>query len=114
VTRAETVLPLPGGARVAASFSFDVDGESAALATDENLGASMSAMSHQAYGPLVGVTRILQILESHGMKSTFFVPGYTAVRYPDVVSYLGGRRSRDCAPRLSPRHAHGSVGRATD
>jgi len=85
VTRAEAMLPLPGGARVAASFSFDVDGESAALAADENLGASMSAMSHQAYGPLVGVTRILQILESHGMKSTFFVPGYTAVRYPNVV-----------------------------
>ncbi len=78
-------IPLPGGASMAASFTFDVDGESAAIAADASLATSMSAMSHQAYGPLVGVRRILDILDGHGMKSTFFVPGYTADRYPMVV-----------------------------
>ncbi|MBC7638771.1 MAG: polysaccharide deacetylase [Rhodoferax sp.] len=45
----------------------------------------MGVMSHQAYGPLVGVPRLLALLERHGVRSTFFVPGYTAHRYPGVV-----------------------------
>ena len=45
----------------------------------------MSVISHQAYGPLVGVPRLLGMLERHGVRSTFFVPGYTADRYPAVV-----------------------------
>ena len=42
-------------------------------------------MSHQAYGPLVGVPRILNLLARHDLRATFFVPGYSAHRYPDVV-----------------------------
>jgi len=75
----------PGPARSAASFSFDVDAESAMLAVDHGHANRMSAISHQAYGPLVGVPRILNILARHDVTSTFFVPGYTALRYPDVV-----------------------------
>ena len=45
----------------------------------------MSAISHQAYGPLTGVPRLLKILAKHSVTSTFFVPGYTAARYPDVI-----------------------------
>lgn len=78
-------VPWPGAAQSAASFSFDVDAESAMLAVDHGNANRMSAMSHQAYGPLVGVPRILKILARHEITSTFFVPGYTAVRYPDVV-----------------------------
>ncbi len=85
MTNESSAIALPGGAKMAASFTFDVDGESAAIAADAGLSTSMSAMSHQAYGPLVGVHRILDILEGHRMKSTFFVPGYTADRYPHVV-----------------------------
>ncbi|MGA7835742.1 MAG: polysaccharide deacetylase family protein [Acidimicrobiales bacterium] len=42
-------------------------------------------MTHQSYGPLVGVPRLLKLLERLGIKATFFVPGYTALRYPDTV-----------------------------
>jgi peptidoglycan-N-acetylglucosamine deacetylase len=75
----------PQGKRCAASFSFDVDAESAMLAVDHGHANRMSAISHQAYGPLAGVPRILGLLARHGITSTFFVPGYTALRYPDVV-----------------------------
>lgn len=75
----------PDAAVCAASFSFDVDGESAVIAADPAMAHSMSAMSHQAYGPLVGVTRLLGILEHRRVRSTFFVPGTTAERYPGVV-----------------------------
>jgi peptidoglycan/xylan/chitin deacetylase (PgdA/CDA1 family) len=37
-------------------------------------------MSHQAYGPKVGVPRLLDVLERAGAQSTFFVPGFTARR----------------------------------
>jgi peptidoglycan/xylan/chitin deacetylase (PgdA/CDA1 family) len=42
-------------------------------------------MSHQAYGPKVGVPRLLAALERAGVHATFFIPGFTARRYPDTV-----------------------------
>src|SRR5689334_5320765 len=78
-------VPWPNGARCAASFSFDVDAESAMLGVDPSHADRMSAISHQAYGPLTGVPRLLKVLAKRGITSTFFVSGYTAVRYPDVI-----------------------------
>ncbi|TFV56422.1 polysaccharide deacetylase [Mycobacterium sp. PS03-16] len=75
----------PDGKRAAASFTFDVDAESAVLGVDIAHADRMSVMSHQAYGPLTGVPRILDVLRRNDVRSTFFVPGYTAHRYPDVV-----------------------------
>jgi peptidoglycan/xylan/chitin deacetylase (PgdA/CDA1 family) len=78
-------VPWPDGRRAAASFTFDVDAESAVLWNAPYVADRMSVISHQAYGPLVGVPRLLQLLARHDIRSTFFVPGYTAHRYPDVV-----------------------------
>lgn len=75
----------PDGFTSAASFTFDVDAESAVLWGQPQNANRMSVISHQAYGPLVGVPRILAMLGRHGIRSTFFVPGYTALRYPHVV-----------------------------
>jgi len=75
----------PQGKAAAAAFTFDVDAESAVLWNNETVGARMSIMSHQAYGPLVGVPRILDMLDRHQIASTFFVPGHTAVRYPEAI-----------------------------
>lgn len=75
----------PGGRAAAAAFTFDVDAESAVLWGSPGNAERMSVMSHQAYGPLVGVPRLLGLLERHRIRSTFFVPGYTAHRYPGVV-----------------------------
>lgn len=75
----------PGGHTAAAAFTFDVDAESAVLWGSPQTARRMGVMSHQAYGPLVGVPRLLSLLERHGVRSTFFVPGFTAHRYPGVV-----------------------------
>lgn len=75
----------PQGRSAAASFAFDVDAESVALALDPRSADRMSVMSHQAYGPLTGVPRLLGMLERHRVRSTFFVPGHTADRHPGVV-----------------------------
>ena len=42
-------------------------------------------MSHQAYGPRTGVPRLLDVLDRTGIRATFFVPGYTAERWPGVI-----------------------------
>ena len=80
-----TPVAWPDGYRAAASFSFDVDAESAILHASPASADRPGVMSHQSYGPLVGVPRILDLLDRHGVPSTFFVPGFTAERYPGVV-----------------------------
>jgi peptidoglycan/xylan/chitin deacetylase (PgdA/CDA1 family) len=75
----------PAGYRAAASFTFDVDAESCVLAHDPASAQRMSLMSHQAYGPRVGVPKLLAILRRRGIRATFFVPGFTAECYPHVL-----------------------------
>src|ERR1051326_3176057 len=62
-----------------------MDAEAAILTADIASVHRMTPMSHQSYGPLVGVPRILSLLARHGITATFFVPGYSAHRYPGVV-----------------------------
>jgi hypothetical protein len=68
--------------------AFDVDAESPISAEDERYAQDLSAMSHQAYGPRVGVPRVLDLLRSHGVEGTFFVPGVTAERWPETVQTI--------------------------
>lgn len=75
----------PGDFTAAAAFCFDLDAESAILSFAPEASSRMSVMTHQAYGPLVGVPRLLRLLAQRDVKATFFVPGYTAHRYPDTV-----------------------------
>ncbi|HYZ29640.1 MAG TPA: polysaccharide deacetylase [Thermoleophilaceae bacterium] len=75
----------PNGARAACAITFDVDAESAILAIDRRYATRASTMSHQAYGPKVGVPRLMKVLERANVRATFFVPGFTAGRYPDTV-----------------------------
>jgi peptidoglycan/xylan/chitin deacetylase (PgdA/CDA1 family) len=75
----------PDGVTAAACLTFDMDAEAPILTEDISAINRMTPMSHQSYGPLVGVPRILEILARHEIKATFFIPGYSAHRYPDVV-----------------------------
>ena len=75
----------PEGKSCAVAFTFDVDAESPLLTTDPAFADRMGAMSHQAYGPLVGIPRLLDILEQLNIPGTFFVPGYTAHRHPEAI-----------------------------
>ena len=75
----------PQGYQAAASFTFDVDAESCTIAHDPSSTRRMSLMSHQSYGPKIAVPRLLQILDRQDVKATFFIPGFTAESYPDVV-----------------------------
>jgi peptidoglycan/xylan/chitin deacetylase (PgdA/CDA1 family) len=77
-----------GDSAALAVLSFDVDAESAILAQGRRYADHAMVMTHQAYGPLVGVPRLLGLLEDFGITGTFFVPGLTADRYPQVVERI--------------------------
>jgi peptidoglycan-N-acetylglucosamine deacetylase len=77
-----------GSAAALAILSFDVDAESPILAEGRRHARSPMAMSHQAYGPLVAVPRILELLAEYELPATFFVPGLTADRYPETVERI--------------------------
>ncbi len=81
-------LKWPEGKKCAVMFTFDVDGDT----TWENGNRGLpngekyiKSLSVGQYGPKRCVDRILDMLDSYGVKATFFVPGLTAERYPDVI-----------------------------
>jgi len=66
-------------------LTFDVDGESLWIARDPALAERPIHMSMGAYGPKVGVPRILALLDRHRIKAGFFIPAWTVERYPDMA-----------------------------
>jgi peptidoglycan/xylan/chitin deacetylase (PgdA/CDA1 family) len=90
VTRPAEPVVWPAGNQAAATLGFDMDAESVVLTVQPSSASRLSIMSHQAYGPLTGMPRILALLARRGVRATFFCPGFTAERYPDLL-----RRVRD-------------------
>jgi peptidoglycan/xylan/chitin deacetylase (PgdA/CDA1 family) len=66
--------------RVAVSFTFDFDAESAWLGSFKV--DTPAALSRGAYGATEGVPRILRLLDKYNLPATFFIPGDTADRHP--------------------------------
>ena len=71
-----------------ACLTFDLDAEAPILAEGARHARNAGVMSHQAYGPRVGVARILDLLREYSLPATFFVPGLTADRYPQSVETI--------------------------
>jgi peptidoglycan-N-acetylglucosamine deacetylase len=70
----------PGGARCAIALSFDSDHETNELREG---GESIGKLSQGQYGNRQGVPRILDILQRHDVRASFYVPAVTALLYPD-------------------------------
>ncbi|MFE6610455.1 polysaccharide deacetylase [Amycolatopsis sp. NPDC057786] len=77
-----------GGAAAVATLTFDVDAESPILARGRGYADHLSTMSHQAYGPRVGVPRILDLLDELAVPATFFVPGWVAEQRPGLAATI--------------------------
>ncbi|HET7045940.1 MAG TPA: polysaccharide deacetylase [Gaiellaceae bacterium] len=71
-----------------ACLTFDVDAESPILVHGRGHAENLGVMSHQAFGPRVGVPRILDLLAAYELPATFFVPGLTADRHPAAVEAI--------------------------
>ncbi|WP_294567718.1 polysaccharide deacetylase [uncultured Arthrobacter sp.] len=66
------------GAAAVFNLTFDVDAETPILAHGKSHADNLMVMSHQSYGPDVGVPRILDMLDELQIRATFFVPGWVA------------------------------------
>lgn len=76
------------GADVVATLTFDVDAETPVLASGGRYSRHLTTMSHQAYGPDVGVPRILDLLDQLEVPATFFVPGWVAEKRPHLAASI--------------------------
>jgi peptidoglycan/xylan/chitin deacetylase (PgdA/CDA1 family) len=74
----------PDGVRAAACFTFDVDAESPILFDHPEAADWLDVMSHQAYGARTGIARLLRALDRRAVRATFFIPGYSAERWPAI------------------------------
>ena len=84
-----TAFRWPAGKRCACVLSFDVDGETIPFVRDpENARRRLTLQSEAAYGPTVGAPRLLDLLAEYGLKASFFVPGFTAERHPEVIERI--------------------------
>jgi peptidoglycan-N-acetylglucosamine deacetylase len=104
-----------GSAAALAILSFDVDAEAPILVEGRRHAQNPTAMSHQAYGPLVGVPRLLGLLANYSLPATFFVPGVTAERYPETVERIaaaGHEVGHHGYSHRSPLHLGASAERA--
>jgi len=62
-------------------FTFDLDVDSAEYRRGEN----PVARSRGLFAANRGLDKVLRVLEEYGVKATFFVPGWVAERYPQLV-----------------------------
>ena len=75
----------PDELRCPISLGFDVDGASSAINKNPDARKFPSLISMREYGPKVAVPRILNLLEKHEIKATFFIPGYIAETNNNMV-----------------------------
>jgi peptidoglycan/xylan/chitin deacetylase (PgdA/CDA1 family) len=72
-------------ARLSCCLTFDFDAMSAWIALQSE---NPSELSRGEYGAVVGISRVLDLLERTGIKPTFCVPGHTADAYPTLIKRI--------------------------
>jgi len=75
----------PEGGRVAVALSFDLDTETLML---RNGITSPSRLSTGQYGARAGLPRVLELLERHDIRATFFMPAVSAKLYSAEVRQI--------------------------
>ncbi len=72
-------------------ITVDVDGETLWLNRDRENAKRPVLMSQGAFGPRVAVPRLMDAFERFGVAATFFVPGWIAENYPELVREMAER-----------------------
>jgi peptidoglycan-N-acetylglucosamine deacetylase len=78
----------PDGKKVSVSITFDVDAETATYALGDAYINKPTRLSEARFSVVRGVPRILDLFKRFDLRTTFFVPGWTAEAYPHVVEAI--------------------------
>jgi peptidoglycan/xylan/chitin deacetylase (PgdA/CDA1 family) len=79
----------PQNKQMAVCLTWDVDGESAPyVRTPDEAERQLSELHQRRYGPTIGMKRILNLLDKHDLKGTFYIPGYIAEVYKEMTQSL--------------------------
>lgn len=82
----------PQGHRAAACFSVDVDANSPYLWEQRaQMPGTLARIEHRAYGMRRGLARMVDMLDSLGIRGSFFVPGVVAEDNPSLLPGLVAR-----------------------
>ena len=81
----------PGDVRCVVVLGFDVDGVSGAINRDPEAARLPTLMSMREYGPSVATPRVLDLLDEHAIKASFFIPGYVAETHEALVLDIKAR-----------------------
>lgn len=78
----------PEGRTAAAAFTFDFDAEEVWIGEDPANADRPGVLSQGTFGAKVALPRVLEVLDRHGVRATFFIPGRVAERHPDRVKEI--------------------------
>ena len=78
----------PGETRCMVMLGFDIDGVSSAINRNPGSANLPSLMSMREYGPSIATPRILDLLERHAIKASFYIPGFVAETHTDLVKEI--------------------------
>ncbi|MBW2367649.1 MAG: polysaccharide deacetylase [Deltaproteobacteria bacterium] len=81
----------PKGKQCAVMFSFDLDGETLWTSRNPDNWNRPGNLAQGSYGPKIGMPKILDVLEKHGIKSTFFTPAWIIEKYPEICREIVAR-----------------------
>jgi peptidoglycan/xylan/chitin deacetylase (PgdA/CDA1 family) len=81
----------PDGRRAAVAFTFDFDAEEVWIGEDPANADKPGILSQGTYGAKVAVPLVLEVLERHGIRASFFIPGRVAERHPGRVEEIVAR-----------------------
>ena len=72
-------------------LGFDLDGVSGVINRDPTSRNLPSLMSMRDYGPLIATPRILDLLDQHQIKASFYIPGFIAETNIDLVKTIANK-----------------------
>lgn len=81
----------PQGKRCAVMFSFDLDGETLWTSRNPDNWNRPGNLAQGSYGPRIGTPKILDVLQKHDIKSSFYIPAWIVEKYPEICKDIVSR-----------------------
>lgn len=78
----------PNGKKLAVALTFEFDAEMYWYGKSPKSIETFSNLSRGQYGPHEGIYRVLDMLDEHNVKSTFFIPGWVIEHYPEQCKLI--------------------------